>query len=163
MTEEKAKKIFEKYNRTSDVVRCPNGRAFVRKLLNSYAQAAVNLYGIIRRDDFVDLFNEHNIERTSSEEVYILLLPLVLKEGRYGFYKDYIVHYWFFKSFDQADYLRAHQEDKPRYIPEKGEFLKYEFEGYEDNEHWWNVSCFMWDISATIKILRKAIRKLEII
>ena len=41
MTEEKAKKTFEQYNRASDVVRCPNGRATIRKLLDSYARAAV--------------------------------------------------------------------------------------------------------------------------
>jgi hypothetical protein len=43
MTEERAKKIFEQYNCTSDVVRCPNGRAIIRKLLDPYARAAVNL------------------------------------------------------------------------------------------------------------------------
>lgn len=49
MTEKDAKKIFEQYNRTADVIRCPNGRAIIRKLLDSYARAAVNLYGIISR------------------------------------------------------------------------------------------------------------------
>ncbi|MDR1771360.1 MAG: hypothetical protein LBS02_12075 [Hungatella sp.] len=58
MNEEKAKKIFEQYNRTSDVARCPNGRAAIRKQLDSYARAAVNLYGIISRDDFIDIFNK---------------------------------------------------------------------------------------------------------
>lgn len=83
MNEEKTKKIFEHYNRTSDVVRCPNGRALTRKLLDSYARAAVNLYGIISRDDFIDIFNKQNVDQTSSDEVYILLLPLVLKSGWY--------------------------------------------------------------------------------
>lgn len=146
MIEEKAKKIFEQYNRTSDVVRCPNGRAAVRKMLDSYARAAVNLYGIISRDDFVDLFNRQNPDQTSCEEIYILLLPLVLKEGWYGFYKEYIVHYWFFNDFDQADYLLKHQADKPRYIPEKAEFLEYFNEEYADNDHWWNVRHYMWDV-----------------
>ncbi len=143
MTKDKAKEIFEQYNRTSDVVRCPNGRAAVRKLLDSYVSAAVNLYGVISRDEFVDIFNKQNAERTNSEEIYILLLPLALKEGWYGFYKDCIVHYAFFGDFDQADYLLEHQADKPRYIPEKSEFLKYTFEDYEDNDHWWNVRRFM--------------------
>lgn len=146
MIEEKSKKIFEQYNRTSDVVRCPNGRALTRKLLDSYARAAVNLYGIISRDDFIDIFNKQNVDQTSSEEIYILLLPLVLKSGWYGFYKEYIVHYWFFDDFDQADYLLKHQADKPRYIPEKTELLKYVMEDYADNDHWWNVRRFMWDV-----------------
>ena len=145
MIGEKAKKIFEQYNCKSDVVRCPNGRAITRKLLDSYATAAVNLYGIISRVDFVKIFNKQNLDQTTEEEIYILLLPLVLKEGWYGFYKKYIVHYWFFDDFDQADYLVEHQADKPRYIPEKEEFLKYKFEDYEDNDHWRNVRRFMWD------------------
>ena len=146
MNGEKAKKIFEQYNRTSDVVRCPNGRAIVRKLIDSYAKAAVNLYGIISRDDFVSIFNKQNGDQTSNEEIYILLLPLVLKNGWYGFYKEHIVHYWFFNDFDQADYLLEHQADKPRYIPEKSEFLKYTDEDFEDNDHWWDVRRFMWDV-----------------
>jgi|BioPla2DNA2_1021312.scaffolds.fasta_scaffold27085_3 hypothetical protein len=146
MTGEKAKKIFEQYNRTSDVVRCPNGRAIIRKLIDSYAKAAVNLYGIISRDDFVSIFTKQNADWTSNEEIYILLLPLVLKDGWYCFYKEYIVHYWFFNDFDQADYLLKYQADKPRYIPEKSEFLKYTDEDFEDNDYWWNVRRFMFDV-----------------
>ena len=146
MTGEKAKKILEQYNRTSDVVRCPNGRAIIRKLLDSYARAAVNLYGIISRDDFVNIFNKQNVDQTSNEEIYILLLPLVLKDGWYGFYKEYIVHYSFFDDFDQADYLLKYQADKPRYIPEKGEFLKYTIEDSVDNDHLWNVRRFLLDV-----------------
>jgi len=48
MTENQAKKIFEKYNPADGVVRCPNGRAKMRKPLDTYAKAAVNRYGIIR-------------------------------------------------------------------------------------------------------------------
>ncbi len=146
MSKKNAKKIFEQYNRTSDIVHCPNGKAITRKLLDSYARAAMNLYGIISRDDFIDIFNEQNIDQTTGDEIYILLLPLVLKDGWYCFYKEYIVHYSFFNDFDQADYLLEHQADKPRYIPEKDEFLKYVIEDYEDNDHWWNVRCFMRDV-----------------
>ena len=146
MTEEKAKKVFEQYNRISDVVRCPYGRATIRKLLDSYARAAVNLYGIISRDDFVNIFNKQNVDQTSNEEIYILLLPLVLKDGWYGFYKGYIVHYLFFNDFDQVDYLLEYQAGKPRYIPEKNEFLKYTVEDYTDNDYLWNVRRFMWDV-----------------
>lgn len=145
MSEENAKKIFRQYNRTSDIVRCPNGRAIIRKQLDSYAKAAVNLYGIISRDDFFDIFNKQNVDQTSSEELYILLLPLVLKEGWYCFYKEYLVHYLFISNFDHADYLLKHQEDKPRYIPDKDEFLKYIDEDYADNDHWLNVHRFMRD------------------
>lgn len=146
MTEEMAKKIFEQYNRSTDVVRCPNGRAIVRKQLDSYAKAAVNLYGMISREDLVEIFNKQNSDQTNSEEVYILLLPLVLKEGWYGFYKEYIVHYSMFSDFGFADYLLKHQADKPRYIPEKSELLKYTVEEYLDNDHVWDVRLYMLDV-----------------
>lgn len=145
MTESESKRLFDKFNPVSDIVRCPNGRAIVRKALDIYAQAAVNLYGIIRRDEFVKIFNSQNTDQTTSEEVYILLLPLVLKSGWYGFYKDYIVHYAVLHDFDWVENLEAHQADKPRYIPEREEFLKYADENYEDNDHWWNVHKFLFN------------------
>jgi hypothetical protein len=39
MIEDKNNKVFELYNRKSDVVRCPYGRAIVREKLDSYAKA----------------------------------------------------------------------------------------------------------------------------
>lgn len=141
-----AEKIFRRYNQEKDVVRCPYGRASVRTLLDRYAKAATNLYGVIRKDEFVKLFNQQNTLKTTSDELYVLLLPIVLKSGWYGFYKEYLVHYSIFEDFDYVDYLLKHQEGKPRYVPEREEFLKYETEGYEDNDHWWNVRKFMWDV-----------------
>ena len=146
MDDKKAKKIFEQYNRASDVVRCPSGRARVRKILDSYARAAVNLYGVISRDEFVTIFNKQNSDQTSKEEIYILLLPLVLKEGWYCFYKEFIVHYAFFEDFDQVEYLLQDQTGKPRYVPEKDEFLKYIDEDYVDSDQLLQLRRFMLDV-----------------
>ena len=143
MNSEKARKIFERYNPASGVIRCPNGRAAIRKLMDSYARAAVNLYGIISRDAFVEIFNDQNAEKTTADELYVLLLPLVLKNGWYGFYKEYLVHYSFFNDFGPVPYLLVQQGNKPRYIPERDEFLKHALEGYEDDDGWWNVHKFM--------------------
>jgi hypothetical protein len=141
MTEKQAQKTFEKYNPASKAVRCPNGRAPVRKLLDIYARAAINLYGIISRKELADIFNSQNDDRTSADEVFSLLLPLVIKSKRprYCFYKDYIVHYWAFDDFDYADYWLWEQSDKPRFIPEKEEFLKFENQYYESEsqEAYW--------------------------
>ncbi|MGL5512315.1 MAG: SEC-C metal-binding domain-containing protein [Sporomusa sp.] len=146
MKESQAKKIFEKYNPADGVVRCPNGRAKMRKPLDIYAKAAVNLYGIIRRDEFVEIFNAQNEEQTTAEEVYTILLPNVLKFGWYGFYKDYIVHYAVLLDFDWVDYLEREQAGKPRYVPPKKQFLEFEWEEYEDNNYWQTVCKFMWDV-----------------
>jgi len=143
MTETMAKKIFEQYNPAGGVVRCPNGRAKMRKPLDLYAKAAVNLYGIIRRDEFAGIFNAQNKEQTTADEVYTILLPNVLKFCYYGFYKDYIVHYVVLHNFDWVEYLEREQAGKPRYIPKKDQFLQYEWEGYEDSSHWQDVLNFM--------------------
>jgi len=146
MTEKQTKKIFDKYNPKSKLVRCPNGKAKLKKILDVYAQAAVNLYGIINRDEFVKIFNDYNDEQTTADEVFILLLPNILKGKKwYGFYKEYIVHYCILERFDYADYLEKMQTGKPRYLPSKEEFIKYEFEEYKDSRHWNKLLDFMLD------------------
>lgn len=146
MTETKARQIFEKYNPESAVTRCPNGRAPVRKMLDAYAKAAVNLYGVIPICDFVDIFNRQNTEQTNAEEVFVLLLPLVLKKKWYCFYKEAIVHYWAMEDFDYADAWLRVQGDKPRFIPEKDEFLQFENQHHKDasqESHWLKLLDFV--------------------
>jgi hypothetical protein len=146
MTEAQRKKIFETYNPADGVVRCPKGRAKIRKPLDLYAKAAVNLYGIILRSELAEIFNAQNDEQTTAEEIYTLLLPNVLKNGWYGFYQDYIVHYAALRDFDWVRFLERAQEGKPRYTPDKETFLKYEWEDYDDSGHWLNLRKFMLDI-----------------
>jgi len=143
MIKNQAMKIFEKYNPIDRVVRCPNGRAKMRKPLDLYAKAAVNLYGIIRQEEFVEIFNAQNKEQTTAEEVFTILLPNVQKSKWYGFYKDYIVHYAILSDFDWVDGLEKQQVGKPRYIPPKEIFLQYEWEDHEDSDHWQNVRTYM--------------------
>ncbi len=139
MTESKAQKIFEKYNPADAVTRCPNGRAPVRKSLDVYARAAVNLYGVISKKEFAEIFNRQNVEQTTSNEIVTLLLPLVLKHKWYCFYKEYIVHCWAIDDFEYADSWLREQEDKPRFIPEKNDFLKFENQYYESEKQ---ASCW---------------------
>ena len=146
MIENKAEKNFAKYNPAEAVTRCPNGRAPVRKQLDVYARAAINLYGVIAVHDFSEIFNRHNTEQVNDQEVFSLLLPLVLKKKWYCFYKDYIVHYGLMEDFSYADaWIRA-QGDKPRFIPEKDEFLAFENPYYESKTqalHWQRLQDFI--------------------
>ena len=132
MTKKQGQKIFEKYNPAEAVTRCPKGRTSVRKTLDLYAKAAVNLYGLIPKAELAEIFNSQNSEQTDPDELFILLLPLVLKKKRwYCFYKDCIVHYGAMENFDYADYLLFRQGDKPRFIPEREEFFKFKDPFYE--------------------------------
>ena len=103
-------------------------------LLNKYALAATNLYGIIPQNEFVSIFNSHNEEKTSVDEVFKTLLRYVYDWVGYCFYEEYIVHYSFedddFKSV--ADLARA-SLGKLRFIPTKDEFVKFSDKMYTDN------------------------------
>ena len=95
-------------------------------LLNDYAIAATNLYGIINQKDFVELFNAQNKRKTDIDEMFSILIKFVSMNYGYCFWEDYIVNDDFEDNdFEEvAHYIRA-TESKPRYIPDKHEFLKY--------------------------------------
>ena len=138
-------KIFDLYNPESDVVHCPKGKAKMRKTLDDYAHAMVNLYGIITKEEFVQIFNSQNKVQTSVDEVYTILLPIIRKDKYFVFFKDYLVHYIVLDDFDWVEYLEKHQQDKPRYIPDKKELLEYIDEDYDGHEYWDDVLEFMLD------------------
>ena len=149
MTEAQAKKAFEEHNPISGAKRCPNGKAGKRDLLHAYALAAANLYGVIRLDEFVGIFNEQNDEGTTAEEVRLLLLPIAAKAGWdsawYGFYEDCIAHYGVIRNFDAVDYLEQKQAGKLRFVPPKDMFLNFEREEFADSGCWEKITYFLRD------------------
>jgi hypothetical protein len=160
MSKKKQENLFERYNRPEDAVRCPNGKANLRKLMDAYVRAATTLYGSISRDAFVELFEILNSIQTSSDEIYQLLLPLVLKQRQYCFYEDRIVHACFIGNFSHADILSDRQKGKPRYIPETDEFLIYMFEDSNDNQYWREVHRYMVDVFGHRKATTEAYHEL---
>jgi hypothetical protein len=151
MKETKAKRIFDKYNPASEVVACPPDRLQVQNELDSYAQAAANLYGIIATNDLANIINSQNSFSTTADEILTLLLPFVLKkEPRYCFYKHFLVHHKAIDDFDLAENLLKKQLGKQRYIPDKETFLKFSDEEYEDEKQtgvWRNFSDIIHKLS----------------
>jgi len=97
-----------------------------RDLLNSYAIAAVSLYGAISQDDLVALFNSQNDRQTSIDEMFPILLAYVYMDAGYCFWDEYIVD----SDFEEDDFqgvprLLAKRKGKPRYTPPRDEFIKY--------------------------------------
>jgi len=146
MTKQQATRLFNKYNPADAVVRSPNGRARMRKPLDTYAKAAVNLYGMISREELADIFNSQNDDQTTADEIFTLLLPNVLKARRYGFYKELVVDEVILDDFEWVDYLQRQQAGKPRYVPPKDQFIEFEWVDRWQNEHWSAVLTFMWDV-----------------
>jgi len=125
-------KIFNKYNPASEVKRCPYGFSPLRDMLSCYAQAAVNLYGVISKADLVEIFNNQYTRQTTEEELYSLLLPVVLKQKYYCFYKEYVVHISTIADTNYIEDILKNQREKQRYLPDKDEFLKHVDETYLD-------------------------------
>lgn len=95
-------------------------------LLNDYAVAAVNLYGVISQDDFVEIFNSQNELKTDVDEMFGLLLLFVTLEYGYVFWEDYIVNDEFGEDdYKDVEFCVKTAAGKPRYLPEREEFLKY--------------------------------------
>ena len=95
-------------------------------LLNSYAMATVHLYGVISQDDFVDIFNRQNSQKTSIEELFPVLIRHIAVGAPYCFWEEYIVCDEFEENdFQDVKDLLRQCDAKPRYVPEKKELLRY--------------------------------------
>jgi len=104
-------------------------------LIKTYAFAAINLYGVIKLEDFVSVFNHYEKEPLSTEEAIPLLELLSSIDEIDLSFKEGILANGYFSLNDRqglrvAKDLLSVQSDKPRYLPSEEEFLKY-----EDNEY----------------------------
>lgn len=95
-------------------------------LVHAYASAAINLYGVIRQDDLIAIFNSQNGKKLTEEDLFSILIRHIALEQGYVLWEEYLVS----DAFEKNDYrdvpdLLAQIGDKPRYIPGKAEFLKY--------------------------------------
>lgn len=100
-------------------------------LLDAYAMAATNLYGVISQDDFVNLFNKQNDKPTDIDEVFEVLSQHINADAPYCFWDEYITHFLFEENeFKDVKSLLATAQGKPRYIPEKDIFLKFSHPDY---------------------------------
>ena len=104
-------------------------------LIKKYAFSAINLYGVIKLDDFISLFNHYENEMLTKEDVIpVLELLSSIDEIDLSFRQNLISNGEFLlednKDFKVAKDLSVIQSFKPRYLPAKEEFLKYEDEDY---------------------------------
>lgn len=95
-------------------------------LIDRYAKAAVNLYGIIPLDELAELFNRQNMKKATEEELFSTLLQRMDEDSVYCFWKEYLVH----TDFEDDDFkgvalLEKAIRGKERYVPSKEEFLEY--------------------------------------
>lgn len=95
-------------------------------LLNDFACAAINLYGVISQDDFVEIFNGYNDQNTDVDELFDALIRFVALNSGYVFWGEYIVSDEFEEDdYEDVEYFVNTAAAIPRYLPERDEFLKY--------------------------------------
>lgn len=107
-------------------------------LLHQFVQAAINLYGIIEQEEFVALFNQFNSdEPTSVDELFPCMVRHIAVDATYCLWEEYIVSEEFEDNdFEDVKDLVLQIGDKPRYIPDREEFLRYyDFNYYEKSSH----------------------------
>lgn len=106
-------------------------------LIDRYARAAVNLYGIIPFDELLALFNQQNTEKTTEDELFSTLLQYIDEDSDYCFWEEYLVH----SDFEDNDFqgvtvLEKAVMGKKRYTPVKEKFLLYaDFDYFEPTPH----------------------------
>jgi preprotein translocase subunit SecA len=99
--------------------------------LTKYIIALTNLYGIVHKTKVLEIYNKQNDEKITMEDVetYFQNPPYVLADNFTEIYEDYFVKDTIIAN-DRIDELMAEKADKPTYIPEQEELLKYVEDSY---------------------------------
>ena len=94
--------------------------------VHAYAMAAINLYGVIAKDDLLKIFNMQNRPALTEEELDLVLLRQIAWECGYVLLGPEIASEAFsYNQYRDIPDLLTRVGNKPRYIPTKAEFLRY--------------------------------------
>ena len=95
-------------------------------LIHTYAMAAVNLYGVIRINDLIAIFNGQNRRQLTEGELLSSLRWHIAHNCGYLLWKEYLVHDAFEENaYQDVPDLLSMIGMKPRYVPDKTELLRY--------------------------------------
>ena len=112
-------------------------------LVLKYCVACTNLYGIVPYAKVVEIFNMQNDEKTCVEEVLADYHNIGLREVFFTLEGEYFVHEAI-DGEDEFNALQDNQGDKPYFIPEKEDLLKYANDDYfERNEAYVNLKEYI--------------------
>lgn len=120
-------------------------------LIHAYAMSAINLYGVIAKDDLLKIFNMQNCLALNEEELDLVLLRQIARECGYVLLGSEIASEAFsYNQYRDIPDLLARVGNKPRYIPTKTEFLKYANSDYyeptaytQELEQYLRTSCHL--------------------
>lgn len=115
-----------------------------KELLAQYSTAAVFLYGMLSVSEFVAVFNGYEEVHTTEEEAVLALTRLAKTDDvEYSVAGDIISGPEFqldFEDYEEiVEIIRSHQVNKPRYVPTKEEFLRYDDITYREPKQPYNA------------------------
>lgn len=102
-------------------------------LLNDYANASMALYGLVKVEELVELFNMQNNDFSNYEEMKSVIEKFSNNGAEYCLYNDYVVSRAFEENnFDDVERFADIIYANSRYTPSRSEFLKYsDYDYYE--------------------------------
>jgi hypothetical protein len=119
-------RLLDKYNNENDIARCPRGRAKFKEQLDNFTAVSVLLYGVIELKDLTRIYNEVYDGDLLVSEVKIMLLPFIIENGDYYFYKDFVIDPAFFESLDLVDDFYKDMDGNEFYVPSKADYSDFD-------------------------------------
>ncbi|WP_148298812.1 YecA family protein [Paenibacillus pini] len=103
-----------------------------RQISYQYILAAVQLYGVIEPSKLIEIFNQQNDEQLTEQELTEYIDEMLVRGQSIALHDGYIVNSYLVNDEGDKDILalRASQKDKPYYVPNQEEFLRYADETY---------------------------------
>lgn len=116
--------------------------------ISDYAIITIKLYGAIKIEDFVDVFNHYEEENINNDEArYFLELIVNIVNLEMNLIDDILTsNYYFNKGLNRISHLLSKQTNKVRYLPNKNLFDLYPGEEFIDPiEPFFNIKEYIID------------------
>lgn len=96
-------------------------------LLYRYIKSLINLYGIVPKDKVIEIYNMQNEDVIDLDDIKKVTNKYFKKNSLYVEHEDYFMEDSMLEDGTFQN-LKIKQQNKPYYVPEKEELLKYEEE-----------------------------------
>lgn len=129
------KEAFNQMMKDENVKKAFKEKQAISQKVTTYMQAAMNLYGMMPIEDFLEFYTQYEeVESLEKEEIYPILEAIYTESVIYGdgFIEDgYLMDGSFeYVSAEEIMYFKKETQSKPYYRPEKAIFLRYADEYY---------------------------------
>src|SRR5690606_10642720 len=101
------------------------------QLVIAYIKAAINLYGVCKPEKLIEIFNDQNDNKLTEEEFMEIYWVQADEERIYRLDRGYLIgDYFDYSTEEEFEELLERTKNKPYYVPEKTELMRYSDSGY---------------------------------